>query len=66
MPKDGRSYSPILFSQTMRVLKKINKPGEMIIGFGLLADKIKVGAAAMVMMSVSAHLSVSVPTCLSL
>ncbi|XP_046891178.1 ubiquitin conjugation factor E4 A [Hypomesus transpacificus] len=41
VPKDGRSYSPILFSQTVRVLKKINKPGEMIIGFGLLADKIK-------------------------
>ena len=42
VPKDGRSYSPILFSQTVRVLKKINKPGDMIVGFGLLADKIKV------------------------
>lgn len=41
VPKDGRSYSPTLFSQTVRVLKKINKPGEMILGFGLLADKIK-------------------------
>lgn len=42
VPKDGRSYSPTLFSQTVRVLKKINKPGDMIVGFGLLADKIKV------------------------
>lgn len=41
VPKDGRSYSPTLFSQTVRVLRKINKPGEMIRGFGLLADKIK-------------------------
>lgn len=41
VPKDGRSYSPTLFSQTVRVLKKINKPGNMIVGFGLLADKIK-------------------------
>ncbi|XP_010870291.1 ubiquitin conjugation factor E4 A [Esox lucius] len=41
VPKDGRSYSPTLFSQTVRVLKKINKPGDMIVGFGLLADKIK-------------------------
>ncbi|CDQ75161.1 unnamed protein product [Oncorhynchus mykiss] len=41
VPKDGRSYSPTLFSQTVRVLKKINKPGEVIVGFGLLADKIK-------------------------
>lgn len=42
VPKDGRSYSPTLFSQTLRVLKKINKPGDMIVAFGLLADKIKV------------------------
>lgn len=42
VPKDGRSYSPTLFSQTIRVLKKINKPGDMIVAFGLLADKIKV------------------------
>lgn len=42
VPKDGRSYSPTLFSQTVRVLKKINKPGDMIVAFGLLADKIKV------------------------
>ncbi|XP_054651097.1 ubiquitin conjugation factor E4 A [Dunckerocampus dactyliophorus] len=41
VPKDGRSYSPTLFSQTQRVLKKINKPGDMIVAFGLLADKIK-------------------------
>ncbi|XP_032401821.1 ubiquitin conjugation factor E4 A [Xiphophorus hellerii] len=41
VPKDGRSYSPTLFSQTLRVLKKINKPGDMIVAFGLLADKIK-------------------------
>uniref|UniRef100_A0A667Y6W2 Ubiquitin conjugation factor E4 A n=1 Tax=Myripristis murdjan TaxID=586833 RepID=A0A667Y6W2_9TELE len=41
VPKDGRSYSPTLFSQTVRVLKKINKPGDMIVAFGLLADKIK-------------------------
>uniref|UniRef100_A0A3Q3IRV7 Ubiquitin conjugation factor E4 A n=1 Tax=Monopterus albus TaxID=43700 RepID=A0A3Q3IRV7_MONAL len=41
VPKDGRSYSPMLFSQTVRVLKKINKPGDMIVAFGLLADKIK-------------------------
>lgn len=41
VPKDGRSYSPTLFSQTVRVLKKINKPGNMIVAFGLLADKIK-------------------------
>ncbi|XP_056139800.1 ubiquitin conjugation factor E4 A isoform X1 [Lampris incognitus] len=41
VPKDGRSYSPTLFSQTVRVLKKINKPGDMIVSFGLLADKIK-------------------------
>uniref|UniRef100_A0A3Q4GLZ6 Ubiquitin conjugation factor E4 A n=3 Tax=Pseudocrenilabrinae TaxID=318546 RepID=A0A3Q4GLZ6_NEOBR len=41
VPKDGRSYSPTLFSQTIRVLKKINKPGDMIVAFGLLADKIK-------------------------
>ena len=42
VPKDGRSYSAALFSQTVRVLKKINKPGDMIVAFGLLADKIKV------------------------
>lgn len=42
VPKDGRSYSPTLFSQTARVLRKINKPGDMIVSFGLLADKIKV------------------------
>lgn len=42
VPKDGRSYSPTLFSQTVRVLKKINKPGDMIVAFGFLADKIKV------------------------
>uniref|UniRef100_I3JG89 Ubiquitin conjugation factor E4 A n=1 Tax=Oreochromis niloticus TaxID=8128 RepID=I3JG89_ORENI len=41
VPKDGRSYSPTLLSQTIRVLKKINKPGDMIVAFGLLADKIK-------------------------
>uniref|UniRef100_A0A3B4VCK5 Ubiquitin conjugation factor E4 A n=1 Tax=Seriola dumerili TaxID=41447 RepID=A0A3B4VCK5_SERDU len=41
VPKDGRSYSPTLFSQTVRVLKKINKPGDMIVAFGVLADKIK-------------------------
>ncbi|XP_057694837.1 ubiquitin conjugation factor E4 A [Corythoichthys intestinalis] len=41
VPKDGRSYSPTLFCQTVRVLKKINKPGDMIVAFGLLADKIK-------------------------
>lgn len=41
VPKDGRSYSATLFSQTVRVLKKINKPGNMIVAFGLLADKIK-------------------------
>uniref|UniRef100_A0A8C1PCG6 Ubiquitin conjugation factor E4 A n=1 Tax=Cyprinus carpio TaxID=7962 RepID=A0A8C1PCG6_CYPCA len=41
VPKDGRSYSPTLFCQTVRVLKKINKPGDMIVSFSLLADKIK-------------------------
>ncbi|XP_077578234.1 ubiquitin conjugation factor E4 A isoform X2 [Stigmatopora nigra] len=41
VPKDGRSYSPTLFCQTIRVLKKINKPGDVIVAFGLLADKIK-------------------------
>uniref|UniRef100_A0A8C1CGS2 Ubiquitin conjugation factor E4 A n=2 Tax=Cyprinus carpio TaxID=7962 RepID=A0A8C1CGS2_CYPCA len=41
VPKDGRSYSPTLFCQTVRVLKKINKPGVMIVLFSLLADKIK-------------------------
>lgn len=42
VPKDGRSYSPTLFSQTVRVLKKINKPVDTIVAFGFLADKIKV------------------------
>lgn len=46
VPKDGRSYSPTLFSQTVRVLKKINKPGDMIVAFGFLADKIKVSLFA--------------------
>ncbi|XP_044525540.1 ubiquitin conjugation factor E4 A [Gracilinanus agilis] len=41
VPKDGRSYSPILFAQTVRVLKKINKPGNMIVAFSSLAEKIK-------------------------
>ncbi|XP_066565198.1 ubiquitin conjugation factor E4 A isoform X1 [Amia ocellicauda] len=41
VPKDGRSYSPTLFAQTVRVLKKINKPGNMIVAFSMLADKIK-------------------------
>uniref|UniRef100_A0AAY4BUN7 Ubiquitin conjugation factor E4 A n=1 Tax=Denticeps clupeoides TaxID=299321 RepID=A0AAY4BUN7_9TELE len=41
VPKDGRSYSPTLFCQTIRVLKKIHKPGDMIVSFSLLADKIK-------------------------
>ncbi|XP_018421672.1 PREDICTED: ubiquitin conjugation factor E4 A [Nanorana parkeri] len=41
VPKDGRSYSPMLFVQTIRVLKKINKPGNMIVGFTNLAEKIK-------------------------
>ncbi|XP_019502941.1 PREDICTED: ubiquitin conjugation factor E4 A [Hipposideros armiger] len=41
VPKDGRSYSPTLFAQTVRVLKKINKPGNMIVAFSNLADKIK-------------------------
>lgn len=41
VPKDGRSYSPMLLAQTVRVLKKINKPGNMIIAFSELADKIK-------------------------
>lgn len=41
VPKDGRSYSPTLFSQTLRVLKKINKPGDMIVAFEVIADKIK-------------------------
>ncbi|KAM8926947.1 ubiquitin conjugation factor E4 A [Pelodytes ibericus] len=41
VPKDGRSYSPMLFAQTLRVLKKINKPGNMIVAFTNLADKIK-------------------------
>lgn len=45
VPKDGRSYSPTLFSQTLRVLKKINKPGDMIVAFELIADKIKVSSA---------------------
>lgn len=46
VPKDGRSYSPTLFSQTVRVLKRINKPGDMIVAFGFLADKIKVSLFA--------------------
>ncbi|XP_007934667.1 ubiquitin conjugation factor E4 A [Orycteropus afer afer] len=41
VPKDGRSYSPTLFAQTVRVLKKINKPGNMIVAFSNLAEKIK-------------------------
>uniref|UniRef100_A0A8C3VYT3 Ubiquitin conjugation factor E4 n=1 Tax=Catagonus wagneri TaxID=51154 RepID=A0A8C3VYT3_9CETA len=41
VPKDGRSYSPTLFAQTVRVLKKINKPGNMIVAFGNLAERIK-------------------------
>ncbi|XP_020840437.1 ubiquitin conjugation factor E4 A isoform X1 [Phascolarctos cinereus] len=41
VPKDGRSYSPMLFAQTVRVLKKINKPGNMIVAFSNLAEKIK-------------------------
>ncbi|XP_062894645.1 ubiquitin conjugation factor E4 A isoform X2 [Mobula hypostoma] len=41
VPKDGRSYSPMLFAQTVRVLKKINKPGNMIMAFSELADKVK-------------------------
>ncbi|KAM4652582.1 ubiquitin conjugation factor E4 A isoform 1-T2 [Discoglossus pictus] len=41
VPKDGRSYSPMLFAQTVRVLKKINKPGNMIMAFSNLAEKIK-------------------------
>ncbi|XP_063292738.1 ubiquitin conjugation factor E4 A isoform X2 [Pelobates fuscus] len=41
VPKDGRSYSPMLFAQTVRVLKKINKPGNMIVAFNNLAEKIK-------------------------
>ncbi|XP_045412325.1 ubiquitin conjugation factor E4 A isoform X2 [Lemur catta] len=41
VPKDGRSYSPTLFAQTVRVLKKINKPGNMILAFSNLAEKIK-------------------------
>ncbi|MGH0138952.1 UNVERIFIED_CONTAM: hypothetical protein FKN15_036806 [Acipenser sinensis] len=41
VPKDGRSYSPRLFAQMVRVLKKINKPGNMIVSFSQLADKIK-------------------------
>ncbi|XP_020142294.2 ubiquitin conjugation factor E4 A isoform X2 [Microcebus murinus] len=41
VPKDGRSYSPTLFAQTLRVLKKINKPGNMIVAFNNLAEKIK-------------------------
>lgn len=47
VPKDGRSYSPTLFCQTVRVLKKINKPGDMIVSFSLLADKIKVNLISM-------------------
>lgn len=41
VPKDERSYSPMLFAQTLRVLKKINKPGSMIVGFSNLAEVIK-------------------------
>uniref|UniRef100_A0A452IK58 Ubiquitin conjugation factor E4 A n=1 Tax=Gopherus agassizii TaxID=38772 RepID=A0A452IK58_9SAUR len=41
VPKDGRSYSPTLFAQTVRVLKKINKPGNMIVAFSNLAERIK-------------------------
>ncbi|XP_075696261.1 ubiquitin conjugation factor E4 A isoform X2 [Rhinoderma darwinii] len=41
VPKDGRSYSPTLFAQTARVLKKINKPGNMIVAFTNMAEKIK-------------------------
>eukprot|EP00079_Xenopus_tropicalis_P037784 XP_017951555.1 PREDICTED: ubiquitin conjugation factor E4 A isoform X2 [Xenopus tropicalis] len=41
VPKDGRSYSPMLFAQTVRVLKKINKPGNMIVAFTNLAEQIK-------------------------
>uniref|UniRef100_A0A8C5PLF3 Ubiquitin conjugation factor E4 A n=1 Tax=Leptobrachium leishanense TaxID=445787 RepID=A0A8C5PLF3_9ANUR len=41
VPKDGRSYSPMLFAQTVRVLKKINKPGNMIVAFTNLAEKTK-------------------------
>ncbi|XP_037003126.2 ubiquitin conjugation factor E4 A isoform X4 [Artibeus jamaicensis] len=41
VPKDGRSYSPTLFAQTVRVLKKINKPGNMIMAFNNLAERIK-------------------------
>lgn len=44
VPKDGRSYSPMLFAQTVRVLKKINKPGNMIVSFSNLAERIKVRA----------------------
>lgn len=41
VPKDGRSYSPMLFAQTVRVLKKINKPGNMILAFSNLAERVK-------------------------
>ncbi|XP_043936827.1 ubiquitin conjugation factor E4 A isoform X2 [Protopterus annectens] len=41
VPKDGRSYSPMLFAQTVRVLKKINKPGDMILAFSNLAERVK-------------------------
>ncbi|XP_054854437.1 ubiquitin conjugation factor E4 A isoform X2 [Eublepharis macularius] len=41
VPKDGWSYSPTLFAQTVRVLKKINKPGDMIVAFSNLAERIK-------------------------
>nr|XP_020649731.1 ubiquitin conjugation factor E4 A isoform X2 [Pogona vitticeps] len=41
VPKDGRSYSPTLFAQTVRVLKKINKPGDVIVAFSQLAERIK-------------------------
>lgn len=32
----------MLFAQTVRVLKKINKPGNMIVAFTALAEQIKV------------------------
>ncbi|XP_067950362.1 ubiquitin conjugation factor E4 A-like [Watersipora subatra] len=38
---DGRSYSPQLFPQTERVLKKINKPSDMIQAFNSLGVHIK-------------------------
>ncbi|XP_078726184.1 ubiquitin conjugation factor E4 A isoform X2 [Lampetra fluviatilis] len=41
VPRDGRSYSPTLFAQTVRVLTRINKPSDMITAFVNLADKVK-------------------------